>query len=539
VWTPRSVETNEAADRKSSSIEPALLPAAKGVPSGVSPERPEGGATARFISWSTRYNAVLTLAAACIAPILYLVFIYLYATNSFYGDDWSVTPMIHSALSQHLLPSQLWAQYNESRLLVGNVIDVLFGFIDRFDLRSVILFSAALFIASYAVLLALFRQYVGKRLTPIPVLLIGMTWFSLADVQNSLWAFQVSWYLTVLFLVVMLFALEVPNSRRTLWFTVAIVAGCAASLSTIQGFVCWPLGALCILWSQPRTRRVVREAALWFGTMIVTAALYFPGYNFHENGCAGSAICSPRIALHHPVTAVGYFFAIIGYVIPDGFDFGGVYRSGHNAARLELVGGALFAAAVFILVQSWRYRASRDRFPLPLLLIGFSLLFDVTIALGRSGLGISNAAFSNRYVMPNLMLFTGIVMYAWAHMPPRHLPSANGAWKTRMAWLALIALALFLVVQVTEATAFGLMEGRATSESLTDEARLAVNLDRVPTNEVLCEQYVEYFPQVVWSYSKARDASEDHLGEFLPASYRYYRTLGLPALFPGCSRLRK
>jgi hypothetical protein len=518
-------------------MEPALASAEKQEPPAGSSSRSDSGATARLISWATRHNAVLTIAAASLAPILYLIFIDRYATNSFYGDDWSAAPLIHSALSDHLSLSQLWAQYNESRLFLQKIIYVLFGRIDRFDLRSVIFFSAALLIASYAVLLALFRQYLGNRLTPIPVLVIGLTWFSLAGIENSLWAAQVGWYLTVFFFVVMLFALQVPHNRRTLWFVVAVIAALAASLSTVQGFLCWPLGAIGILWSQPWVRRTARETAVWFGATIVSVVLYFPGYDLNNTGCLQPAACSPSVALHHPLTALGFFFTLIGNVIPGGILFGGVDRPVHNVARFEVVGVALFATAIFILIQSWRHRASRERSPLPLLLIEFSLLWDVTITLGRDGTGPSSGAETNRYVMANLILLTGIVMYAWAHLPPRRLIAADGTWRIRTAWLGIAALALFLVVQVTGATGFGLTNGRAISMSLTEEARLIVNLDRVPSQERLCEEYVEFADQSAWSTSKMSAAAEDHLGEFLPSLYRYYQELGPPALFPECSKV--
>lgn len=141
----------------------------------------------------TQRNSALTIAAACVAPILYLVFIYHYAPNSFTADDWSVVPLVHGALHGHLSLSQLWHQHLESRVFVGNVIEVIFGLVDRLDLRSVIFLSSALLIATYAGLLALVRRYFGKRLTPIPVLVVGVIWFSLADVSNAIWAFQVSW----------------------------------------------------------------------------------------------------------------------------------------------------------------------------------------------------------------------------------------------------------------------------------------------------------------------------------------------------------
>jgi hypothetical protein len=517
-------------------MEPTAPPAEKQDPTRGSSERSGGGTTARLVPLATKYNTVLTFAAASVAPILYLVFIDRYATNSFYGDDWSVAPMIRSALSDRLSLIQLWAQYNESRLFVGNTIDVLFGFFDRYDLRSVMFLSAVLFIVSYAVLLALFRRYLGTRLTPIPVLVVGLTWFSLADVQNSLWAFQVSWYLTVLFFVMVLCALQVPDSRRGLWFAVAVVAAIAASLSTVQGFLCWPLGAICIAWAQPWTRRAFRETALWFGAMIVTVVLYFPGYDFSNNGCHPVSDCSPSIALHHPLTTLGFFFGLIGNVVPGGIYFGGVFHLVHNAARFEVVGVALFAAAVFILVQSWRHRTSTERFPLPLLLIGFALLFDVTVSLGRGLMGPFGAANSNRYVMANLILLMGIVMYALAHIPHR-LRAAKAPWQRRAAWMALCVLALFLTVQVTEATEFGLTNGRAVSESLTTEARLVVNEDRVPKKDLPCALVTElFFLQPGWSPSRIEDAREGQLGELDPSSYRYYRELGPPAQFPECPK---
>ena len=208
---------------------------------------------------------------------------------------------------------------------------------------------------------------------------MGATWFSLADVQNILWAFQVSWYLTVLFFVMMVFALQVASDRRRLWFSVAIIVAFAAALSTVQGFLCWPLGAICILWGQPWTRRVSREAAVWCGATILSLVLYLPGYDFRNTPCES---CTAATTLHHPLTALGFFFALIGDVIPGGINFGGAAHTSSDYARLEVLGIALFAVAMFVLIQSWRHRRSEERFPLPLLLILFSFLFDVMIALG-------------------------------------------------------------------------------------------------------------------------------------------------------------
>ena len=166
-------------------MEPMVSSAEKPNPAGgFSRVRRQRHANVCFLG--TPAQTVITLAAACVAPILYLIFVDRYASNSFFGDDWSAAPLIHSALSGHLTMGLLWSQYHESRLFWQRIIDVLFGNMNRFDLRSVIFVSAAVLIAAYAVLLALFHRYLGSRLTPIPVLVIGAIWFSLADVENAL-----------------------------------------------------------------------------------------------------------------------------------------------------------------------------------------------------------------------------------------------------------------------------------------------------------------------------------------------------------------
>ena len=499
-----------------------------------SSERWDRGATRGFIAWANRHNPILTGMAAVLVPVLYLLFVNHYAINSLYGDDWSVAPLVHAALHGHLSLSQLWGQYNESRLFFGNIIEVLFGVVDRFDVRAVVLFNAALFIASYALLMALFRRYAARRLTPIPVLLIGVIWFSLADVQNSLWAFQVSWYLTVFWFMVMLFALLMPASRRALWLTLAVLAAVAASLTTLQGFILWPLGLLCIFWTQPSGRRVFLEAAGWLGTMIVTISLYLPGYRSSNNGCFPSAHCSPQVALHHPLRAVEFFFALIGNVIPGGFP-----SPTGNTARFEAVGAALFTVALFVLVQSWRHRASGEHMPLPLLLISFSLIFDVFITLGRSVAGPSGALVNNRYVMANLILFTGIVIYMLPHIRLARSHSTKSSPRVSAHFLLLGASVVFLLFQATVATEFGLTNGRTSSEIRNENAQVLVNQGGMPAQFRTCELYVALFAQAGASSLRIREATADKLAEFRPSSYRYFRKLGPPAPFPACSKYRQ
>jgi hypothetical protein len=496
-------------------VAPAVCPTGDAhAPSG---RHDDDGTDGSVPSWLSRHNAVLTIAAAAVAPILYLLYLDRYAVNSFVDDDWSVVPLVHAALHGHLSFRALWSQHNESRLVIGNVVDVLFGFANRLDVRGIIFFSAAVFIVSYLGVLGLFRKYIARPLTPITVLAVGVIWFSLADYQNALWAFQVSWYLTLLFFVMMLCALLLPERRRPLWFAVALVLAVAASLSTVQGFLCWPLGAVCLLWPRA-TRRVLPQGAIWLGAMTATIGVYVYGYSFSAgNTCLVPSQCTSTFELHHPQTVLEFFFALIGNVIPG--ETNGLSTRVDDPARFVVVGVALFAVSVFILVQSWRQRDGRERLPLPALLILFALFFDLTIVVGRAGTGVAGAVYSNRYLMANLILLLGVVMWALARLPAFRLRAVGVSWRVVGTSALLAALAIFMVVQVVTATTFGVSNGRSGSALRVEFARLFVNA--TPTCVI-----VRIVPFYIHPESILRAGANDQLGEWGPTTYRHFRELG-------------
>jgi hypothetical protein len=505
------------------------------------PDVPNRDALRMLFSWTRRHNTFLTIAAASVAPVLYVLFVARYATNSFKNnDDWSFVPIVHAALHGQLSLSLLWSQYTESRYFISNLIDVLFGFADRFNQRSVIFLSAALFIAAYGGLLLLVRRYFGRRLTPVPVFVVSVIWFSLADAGNSLWAAHLWGFLTVLFFILMLVALLVPNGRRNLWFVLGLLAAVAASLASLQGFLCWPVGAICILWNHPWAHRARMELLVWIGSTAATIAVYVPGYNFSEgNVCPIRSECTLPSVLGHPITSLQFLVTLIGNVITPSNDQvrnqNGYHLYLPDSVRFEVLGVVLLGAAVYVLIRSWRDRHARERVPLPLLLIVFSLLSDVEITLSRSGIGVPDAV-TNRYVLENLILLTGLVIYGLARVPTLLPRVTRGDLRARVGSVALLALAVVVVVQVTTSTQFGLNDGRADQTLGREQAQFFVNLDREVNKSPSCVLLMKSVAGLVTSAGPdaiLHDARKDQLGEFQPASYRYYRRLG-PWLLPGC-----
>ena len=173
-------------------------------------------------------------------PIAYVLYVAHYSINVFDADDWSVVPFVNAALRGHLTFSALWAQHTDNRMLFPNLVFVGLDTLTRANTVVLIALSAALFIASYALFLVLYRSY--QSLTPLTVLTFGIVWFSVADYQNALWAFQFAWYFILLCLIGILYCLQRG------WFVVALVLAVVASFSSLQGLILWPVGVIWLTW---------------------------------------------------------------------------------------------------------------------------------------------------------------------------------------------------------------------------------------------------------------------------------------------------
>lgn len=488
-------------------------------------------------SFLGQHKAALTAAAACVAPILYLLFVTHYSINVPNEDDWTVVPLVHAVLHGHLTLSALWAQHNENRMLFPNIIFVVIGDLTHDDTVFLIVMSAATMVASYFVFLAVFRSYALRSLTPLIVLILGGLWFSIEDWENAFLGFQLAWYMILLCLVVMLQFLLTPQ-RSQLGFAFAVVVAVIASFSSFQGLALWPVGLICLIWALPGDprlwiRRRKAEALVWLGAAAVTLGVYFWGYTSQpsgfDSGSSGTLLSSwvdvsPSFALHHPAKTVEFVLVLIGEVIPN-THVRTLWLNG-------LLGTVLFVGASFVVFQCVRHRRG-GRNCLPVALIIFGLLYDLFIAVGRVAAGVSLSAPTSRYTMPNLLIVIAIVTYAWVHL--RLESDSTHVLKARI----LLSVAIvFLVVQLVVATSSGIAGARTLDQRLETGARLVVNLNKVPLSEQGCYGlygifvYVIFYPSA-FHYPGFSEAQEDHLNVFAPGPLQRYRAAGLPNI-PQC-----
>jgi len=482
--------------------------------------------------WSRRHNTVLCVGATILPVVLYAIFVAHYTTNMPYLDSWSTVALVSSAVDGHLTLGDLWAQHLDNRMFVANLAFVGIGVATRENLQFVVGVSTVVFVGSFLILLRLLRSYLDRTLTPLLVLSMGLVWFSIADWQNAVAPFELAWYMIVLFLVLMLYLLLV--ARRTMWtVALAVLVAVAASYSSLQGLLLWPVGLVCILWTSPRrpgnwTRSVRQVTAAWAGAAVATIAVYFIGYQSNPPnqgnlfptkvlGISGST-ASANFVVHHPGTVVRFFFVLIGNVIPIG-----------SLWVRDLFGVVIFGAAIYVVVQSWRHRREGAVIgSLPATLIVFGLLFDIFITAGRAAINIDESLLSH-YTMGNVLLLVALLSYAWDRMRAQ-------AGRTAMKVVIGAVTAVF-VFQVVTSIDNGISQAGASVQILRTGGRLDANLDRVPVQDRLCYGVTALFTYGQPSLSNAYLAKLRHqrLTIFAPGPYSLYRSQGLPIL-AGCQK---
>ena len=456
------------------------------------------------------------LSIGFILAALYLLFVVHYSVNVLFWDEWTVVPVIHAALHSRLTFGLLWAQHNENRIFFPSLVFAASSLVHSYNSKAIIVFDGLSFVASFAFLLSAFRQYLGRPLAPMHTLSLGLVWFSLEDTENSLWGFQLAWYMIIFFLMALVFLMAKERRHANIVLGLAVLTSVAASYSSLQGLILWPIGLIFLLWKRPLGSRKSLECGIWILLGVLTTALYFWGFNFSADATGGGS--GPGFALHHPVGMMKFFFAALGNVVP---------AMSPDLWAHELLGALLFLIAAFVVVLSVRDRTSRVAIPLPVSLITFGVLFDVSIVFGRLGFGVADA-LSTCYTMANLLVLTGIVAFVWSRI--RQTQGSRGRErKLNLArGIAFGLLAVFLVGQVVASTKFGLTTGRTTRESRIVAAQTLVNLDRMPSalGQQLITAYV--YPTLPDLRPFLQEAEEDHISVFAPGPYSFYRAKGPP-----------
>ena len=281
----------------------------------------------------------------------------------------------------------LWSQHNENRIFFPNLIVLALAYTTHLNVVTEEYLSALMAFGATALVICAHKRRSPERrwiwYCPVAFLML-----SLAQAGNTLWGFQMAWYLVLLMVALSLFLLDQePQS----WPVVggAIAAAVVASFSSLQGMLVWPAGLLLIyLRSRPR-----QLAVTWIASALLAGVFYLVGFNFR-------AANSPTPG---PAAALTFFLRVVGDIVGES----------QPGVMVTLFGSVLVVTAIWALVRfATRERTTTGGRPYALSLILFGLLFSALTAYGRSGFksfGSSNSDLG-RYSVFAIFVLVGLYL---------------------------------------------------------------------------------------------------------------------------------
>src|SRR5439155_9274563 len=347
---------------------------------------------------SFRQTAAVVVSAAIVLVVIagYFRYVARYATNGVFWDEWNWVELMRRSSGGSLTLSDLWAQHNENRMLYHNLIAIILGNITGVSDIAFMYLGAILLVAGVLLLIVGCRGDLLKYpLAYVPAIFL---FFSLAQYENTLWAFQFAWFLIVACICGVLVLLTPPRLR--LWrLFVSIALGIVASYSSLAGLTIWPAGLVALL----RPAIPTRLRIAWFAAGGLVTAFYLYGLKF-------ASIGGPPLSgfLDRLPTALSGFLVAVGSVVP-GVRL--VTRNGTDFS-VTMVFGALISAAALTVMASWTVHGRNDRvltIAAGLIVVGLS--FDLLLMPTRVSAAISNGTAS-RYTTFNVLLLAGVFMGA-------------------------------------------------------------------------------------------------------------------------------
>ena len=226
---------------------------------------------------SPKVVAVLTVLGFGLPVVGYFWFVEHYSVNAIVGDQWDDVNVIKQSYVHFFDWGPMWAQHYENRIFFPNIIVVLLAHTVHFNIQVEEMLGALMLAAATGFLLWAHRR--RSPSTPwlyyCPVALLAL---SVVQYGNSLWGFQLAWYMVFLSLATALLLLD----RITLtWITLvgALAAAVVGSFSSLQGLLIWPAGLVLLYFR----RRPMPQLGVWIAVAAASTILYFRGYRFSES----------------------------------------------------------------------------------------------------------------------------------------------------------------------------------------------------------------------------------------------------------------
>lgn len=360
----------------------------------------------------------LLAAVAFALPVILALVVFLTTVGVPMYDEWIWSPLVIAAHDGTLRFADLWLPQGAHRSVVPTAIALALARIDGWDPRIEALAGIAFAALAQTGIWLLFRRRLGGAARAgRPFVIASVLLYSLAQSENWVWGFQLSWFIVNAGVVWTIVLLD-DRSRSARHFALAAVAASIASFSLIFGFASWIAGAVVLAMQSFRRRLLV-----WLVLGAIVVAVFLRGYALpsSEHGWVGF---SPRSLI-------------------DGVQFVLAYLGGPLGGSCTRWVSELLGLAVLLAVAGFVHEARRQRRDVApwVAFAVFALVAAVMEAVGRAGNGV-DAALAYRYTTPATLAWIGLVGLV--------AERGNAPWRrpalARSAWI--VATALFVIANI-------------------------------------------------------------------------------------------
>ncbi|MFH1618049.1 MAG: hypothetical protein ABIB65_05715 [Candidatus Margulisiibacteriota bacterium] len=317
----------------------------------------------------------------------------LYFDIPFY-DQWDFVPLLEKLYQGKLGWWHLWQQHNEHRLFLPKIVMLALARLSGWNISWELAFNIMLGGAIYSCLLYMFfrtQKRLGLPAVAWPVPALSLMAFSMNQMENWMWGWQMQILMCVLFAVagIILLTGEKLDSGR---FSLALVAGVAASFSFASGLGYWLAGLVPLAARQEAGRK--NRLIVWCTLTFLVVFFYFLGYQ--------RPLYSPSMwtFVHKPLMFANYALSFVG-----GYLF---------FYPWSLVAGVLglLVFCFFCLLLAGSVREKRGLVLPYISLAVFSFVSALITGVGRVGLGIQQSGMS-RYKSFSMLFWAGLIIICY------------------------------------------------------------------------------------------------------------------------------
>ena len=402
----------------------------------------------------------LAAALLCtIAALLTLAFILANGVNVPFSDEWWYGSLVKSVGSGQASFMDFWSPSNEHRMVIPRLEFSTLAVLTHWNSKLIMIVAWLVIVIVMIFLFSQFRM-LHSRAHPIlwasTVGVSATTLFSLVQLENWLWAFQFAFFFiqfAVVASVILLCRSSISLRFRLLTVT---VLGVAASFSSAQGLLVWPVLILSLFLTNDSLKNKLIGVLCLLMIAGVTFALYFSGLPR-----SGELQLSPGQIMAKPQLPLFGFLGLVGNPLAYWISFE------HRPHRAWFIG--LFEALVFLFLTWIAIRRRKLPEAAPWLGLGFyAYCFCLVTTYGRLGMGYTGGFLASRYTTHVTLLSIAILGLLFVALDSSDRESTQGQrWLNRAsvpaAFCLTFGIAALLVIGDIQAFKSGAIESRDRS----------------------------------------------------------------------------